>query len=112
MLYELVGIARVSTMKEVRDIVRTMGEIIIKTGGVVRRVDWLGRQFLPNVVGKHQQLHFAGHHFTMLFDSSIKTQRDIYELLRVDARMVRVTRINSAKNLKELAKVRQKPGMV
>ncbi|KAK9468940.1 hypothetical protein V1512DRAFT_258266 [Lipomyces arxii] len=112
MLYELVGIARVNTMKEMREIVKTIGSVVINTGGVVRRADWLGRQYLPKVMSKHQQLHFAGHHFFILFDSSIKAQRDIYELLKVDPRMIRVMTVNVSKNLPQLTMSRPKPPMV
>jgi len=112
MLYELVGIARVNSMGEVRDIVRTMGLIIIRTGGVVRRMDWLGQQFLPKVMGKHQQLHIAGQHFSILFDSSAKVQSDLYEVLKIDPRMIRVSMLNAGRTLKDLSKFRGKPPMM
>ncbi|KAK9448806.1 mitochondrial 37S ribosomal protein bS6m [Limtongia smithiae] len=109
MLYELIGIARVSNMKEVRDLVRTMGSMVVKSGGVVRSTNWLGRQFLPHVVGKHQQLHFAGNHFSMIFVSSAKVQNDIYELLSVDPRMIRITVVKTGENLKQLARPWRQP---
>ncbi|KAK9453645.1 hypothetical protein V1511DRAFT_504099 [Dipodascopsis uninucleata] len=112
MLYELVGIARVNSMREVRDIVRTMGLVIIRTGGVVRRMDWLGEQYLPSVIGKHQQLHIAGHHFSILFDSSPKVQNDVYKLLKIDPRMLRVSMFNAGKSLKDLSKFRGKPPLL
>ncbi|KAK9379330.1 mitochondrial 37S ribosomal protein bS6m [Kockiozyma suomiensis] len=104
MLYELVGIARVNTMSEVRDIVRTAGTMITNSGGVVRNANFLGRQFLPHVMGVHQQLHFAGNHFHMMFDSNPKVQNDIYSLLKSDPRMIRITIVNRGKDLVSLTK--------
>ncbi|KAK7203511.1 hypothetical protein BZA70DRAFT_282654 [Myxozyma melibiosi] len=71
--------------------------MVLSSGGIIRNTKFLGRQYLPKVMGKHQQLHFAGHHFHMMFDASPKVQNDIYTLLKSDPRMVRIMVVNRAK---------------
>ncbi|KAK9463858.1 uncharacterized protein V1516DRAFT_668880 [Lipomyces oligophaga] len=104
MLYEMVGIARAGSMSELRDILRSVGMSIITSGGVVRRVDFMGRQFLPRVTGKYQQLHIAGHHFLVAFDSSPRVQHDILQYLLVDPRMLNISIVNNGKRLPQLAR--------
>ncbi|KAK9479688.1 hypothetical protein V1514DRAFT_304461 [Lipomyces japonicus] len=104
MLYQFIGITRVNTMQEVREIVKTLGKTVINSGGVIRQVDWLGRQFLPRVTGKNQQLHFAGHHFSVIFDSSSRVQQDLLKLFQVDPRFIQVNILNKGRILADIAK--------
>ncbi|KAK9471497.1 mitochondrial 37S ribosomal protein bS6m [Dipodascopsis tothii] len=91
MLYEIIGISRASTMNEVRDIVRVVGNQILSRGGVIRDVEWMGRAYLPKLISKNQQNHAIGHHFSIVFDGGPGLQMDVHKTLKVDPRMVRAT---------------------
>lgn len=93
MLYELVGIVRVRSPsapnKEAKDLVATIGKLVIQNRGVVRKILPMGNKLLPKIMKKDQEQHFQGYHFLMLFDSSAAVQSEILRTLKNDPRVIR-----------------------
>ncbi|QLQ78187.1 hypothetical protein HG537_0A04340 [Torulaspora globosa] len=105
MLYELVGIVRVlspsTPNKEAKDLVATIGKLVIQNRGVVRKILPMGNKLLPKIMKKDQEQHFQGYHFLMLFDSSAAVQSEILRTLKNDPRVIRSS-IIKVKNEKQL----------
>lgn len=105
MLYELVGIVRVLSpsvpSKEAKDLVTTIGKLVIQNRGVVRKILPMGNKLLPKIMKKDQEQHFQGYHFLMLFDSSAAVQSEILRTLKNDPRVIRssIVRVKNDKQL-------------
>ena len=95
MLYELMGIARISdplkTNKEAVKIVSTIGRLILQNRGVIRSVTNMGPRNLPKLIKKDQESHFQGYHFMMHFDSSSRVQQELMRTLQKDPRVLRAS---------------------
>ncbi|KAI2609168.1 ribosomal protein S6 [Hypoxylon sp. NC1633] len=89
MLYELIGIARPGKLAEVKEIVLTAGQLVLQQKGVIRGIANWGIFSLPKPISVHQMRHHTGHYFIMRFDSSVKTQQAVREMLALDPRMIR-----------------------
>ncbi|ODV97732.1 hypothetical protein PACTADRAFT_47590 [Pachysolen tannophilus NRRL Y-2460] len=93
MLYELVGIARITSGEvlnnEAKAVVSTIGKLILQNRGVIRKIYNLGVRPLPRILTKQQEKHFRGSHFIMLFDSSNSVSNEILRSLRNDPRIIR-----------------------
>ncbi|CCD27434.1 mitochondrial 37S ribosomal protein bS6m NDAI_0K02430 [Naumovozyma dairenensis CBS 421] len=106
MLYELIGIVRildpVMRHKEAKDVVTTIGKLIIQNRGVVRSIIPMKDTFqLPKIMKKDQEHHFQGYRFMMLFDSSAGVQSEILRTLKKDPRVIRssIVKVNMGKEL-------------
>ncbi|GMM32797.1 mitochondrial 37S ribosomal protein YmS16 [Saccharomycopsis crataegensis] len=108
MLYELLAIARTQTHihskavhEDAKAVSNTLGKLIINNRGIVRRVVSLGPRYLPKLIKKDQQRHFQGSYFTMLFDASPVTQRELGKILKSDPRIIRsyIYKVPTDKNL-------------
>ncbi|KAI1485029.1 ribosomal protein S6 [Biscogniauxia mediterranea] len=93
MLYELVGIVRPGNLAEVREIVLGAGQLVLQQKGVIRDISNWGVFSLPKAISKHQMRHHVGHYFAIRFDSSIKTQDAVRNMLALDPRMIRHTSV-------------------
>lgn len=93
MLYELVGIVRISnplsSSKEAKELATTIGKLIIQNRGVIRRIVPMGTRLLPKIIKQDQEQHFQGYHFLILFDSSAPVQSEILRTLKKDPRVIR-----------------------
>lgn len=95
MLYELIGIARVTSSNantltsEAKEVVSSIGKLIINNRGVVRKIYNLGVKPLPKIITSHQERNFRGARFMMVFDSSAPVQTEILRALRRDHRVIR-----------------------
>lgn len=116
MLYELVGIVRVlspsTPSKEAKDLVTTIGKLVIQNRGVVRKILPMGNKLLPKIMKKDQEQHFQGYHFLMLFDSSAAVQSEILRTLKNDPRVIRssIIRVNNDKQLDVASSVERSSG--
>ena len=81
--------ARPGNIGEVRDIVLSIGQTVLRSGGVVRSIANWGVFSLPRSVTAHQKTHVRGHYFVMRFDSTSATQTTMRNTLKLDPRMVR-----------------------
>ncbi|KAI3320358.1 ribosomal protein S6 [Xylariaceae sp. AK1471] len=89
MLYELIGIVRPNNLAEVREIVLAAGQLVLQKKGVIRGLQNWGEFSLPKAISVHQARHTTGHYFAMRFDSSVSTQEEVRNMLRLDPRMIR-----------------------
>ncbi|QLL30621.1 hypothetical protein HG536_0A04390 [Torulaspora globosa] len=116
MLYELVGIVRVLSPsmpnKEAKDLVATIGKLVIQNRGVVRKILPIGNKLLPKVMKKDQEQHFQGYHFLMLFDSSAAVQSEILRTLKNDPRVIRssIIKVQNDKQLDMASSVERSLG--
>ncbi|KAK5655323.1 hypothetical protein OQA88_5890 [Cercophora sp. LCS_1] len=89
MLYEIIGIARTGNLAEVKEIVLSAGQIILRNGGVIRDVKNWGTFLLPKPISRLQTRHTKGHYFVMRYDASIAAHNKVKDTLAVDPRMIR-----------------------
>ncbi|KAI1766076.1 ribosomal protein S6 [Hypoxylon sp. FL1150] len=89
MLYELIGIVRPGNLAEVKEIVFTAGQLVLQQRGVIRGLSNWGVFLLPKAISAHQMRHHSGHYFAMRFDSSVRTQEAVRNMLALDPRMIR-----------------------
>ncbi|KAH6839593.1 ribosomal protein S6 [Chaetomium sp. MPI-CAGE-AT-0009] len=89
MLYEMIGIVRPGNLKEVKEIVLTAGQLILRQGGVIRDVANWGVFHLPRAVSLNQTRHVRGHYFVLRYDAGVATHQDVARTLRVDPRVIR-----------------------
>ncbi|KAG5518595.1 hypothetical protein PMAC_002991 [Pneumocystis sp. 'macacae'] len=89
--------------KSLRELVKTSGSIIINKGGIIRELEDWGNMVLPKKIKKHQQIHYEGHHWTMLFDSNPQTQHEINRILKLDPRIIRYSIIKLGNKLCEIS---------
>ncbi|AEO69756.1 mitochondrial 37S ribosomal protein YmS16 [Thermothielavioides terrestris NRRL 8126] len=89
MLYETIGIVRVGKLSEVKEIVLTAGQIILRQGGVIRDVANWGVFHLPRTISHNQKRHSRGHYFVLRYDASIATHKAVRDALDVDPRVLR-----------------------
>lgn len=117
MLYELIGIARATNKKNIhadaKEVVRTIGKLLIQNRGVVRKINSLGLRKLPKIMVKSQEKHYQGSQFMILFDSSAAVQSQVLHSLRNDPRVIRsnVVRVDDSRGslnvLSSIEKIRQ-----
>ncbi|CAK7266443.1 hypothetical protein SEPCBS57363_002090 [Sporothrix epigloea] len=89
MLYELIGIARAGNINEVKEIVLSSGQLVLRNGGIIRSIANWGVFSLPRPLSRHQALHTRGHYFVLRFDGSIQTHDAVRNTLKLDPRMIR-----------------------
>ncbi|TVY44072.1 37S ribosomal protein MRP17, mitochondrial [Lachnellula subtilissima] len=77
MLYELIAVVRPGNLAEVKEIARTAGSLILRSGGTIRGLHNWGVFNLPKKTRKHQAQYTNGHYFVMRFDASSKIQDDV-----------------------------------
>ncbi|KAL1977921.1 hypothetical protein VTN31DRAFT_780 [Thermomyces dupontii] len=109
MLYELIAIVRPGSVQEVREIARTAGLQVLRSGGVIRGYTNWGTFRLPRPTTKHQARYTEGHHFIMRFDASAPAQAAVQRTLGLDPRMIRFSIIKLGNKLEE---IRDVPGTV
>ncbi|EPE29536.1 Ribosomal protein S6 [Glarea lozoyensis ATCC 20868] len=93
MLYELIAIVRPGNLAEVKEIARTTGSLILRSGGTIRGLNNWGVFSLPKRTRKHQAQHTDGHYFVMRYDASSKIQEDVRTTLGLDPRMIKFTSV-------------------
>ncbi|KAL4945828.1 hypothetical protein BDV06DRAFT_183881 [Aspergillus oleicola] len=108
MLYELVAVVRPGSLKEVREIARNAGALVIRSGGVVRGYTNWGVFHLPKTITKHQARYTEGHHFIMRFDASSSVQDAVRRTLGLDPRMIRHSVVKMGDKLEEIRDVEGK----
>ncbi|TPX13038.1 uncharacterized protein E0L32_006464 [Thyridium curvatum] len=91
MLYELIGIVRPGNLAEVKEIVLTAGQLVLRNGGVVRSVANWGVFALPRAVTKAQMRHHNGHYFVLRYDGSAAAHEQVRSTLALDPRVIRAT---------------------
>ncbi|KAK1827013.1 ribosomal protein S6 [Podospora conica] len=89
MLYEIIGIARPGNLLEVKEIVLTAGQLILRNGGVIRDINNWGVFSLPAPISKYQVRHTTGHYFALRYDAGVATHRTVRDTLAVDPRILR-----------------------
>ncbi|KMP08598.1 hypothetical protein CIHG_05210 [Coccidioides immitis H538.4] len=108
MLYELIAIVRPGSLNEVKEIARTAGLQVLRSGGVVRGFTNWGAFRLPHPTTKHQAQYTTGYHFIMRFDSSGPVQQEVRRTLGLDPRMIRFSVVKLGSTLEEIKDVEGK----
>jgi len=93
MLYELIAVVRSGNLNEVKEIARTAGSLVLKSGGTIRGIRNWGVSSLPKRTRKHQSQYTNGHYFVMRYDASSKTQDDVRTTLGLDPRMIKFSSV-------------------
>jgi len=93
MLYELIAVVRPGNVNEVKEIARTAGSLILRSGGIIRGLRNWGIFTLPTVTRKHQAIYREGHYFIMRFDASSKIQDEVRQTLGLDPRMIKFSSV-------------------
>jgi len=111
MLYELITVARPGPIREVKEVCRTAGSLILQRGGVIRGITNWGVFHLPNPTRgkKGKTTHHAGHYFIMRFDSDARTQHGLRRTLALEPRLLRYSVVKLGQKLGDIANV---PGEV
>ncbi|KAF3483193.1 mitochondrial 37S ribosomal protein YmS16 [Arthroderma uncinatum] len=109
MLYELIAIVRQGSAEEVRDVARTVGLQVIRSGGVIRGYTNWGPFTLPKPTTKHQVKNRVGQHFIMRFDASHPVQKEMQRGLGLDPRMIKFSVVKMGSTLREIKDI---PGKV
>lgn len=81
--------ARPGNINEVKEIVLTSGQLVLRNGGVIRSIANWGVFSLPRPLSAHQARHTRGHYFVMRFDGSATAQNAVRTTLALDPRMIR-----------------------
>lgn len=103
-LYELLCITKIDlNVKSLHELVKTSGSTIINKGGIIREFKNWGNLILPKKIKKHQQIHYKGHHWTMLFDSNPHTQLEINKILKLDPRVIRYSIVKLGNKFTEIS---------
>ncbi|KAK1751496.1 ribosomal protein S6 [Echria macrotheca] len=93
MLYETIGIARVGNIAEVKEMVLSAGQLILRNGGIIRDIQNWGVFRLPKPVSRHQVRHNKGHYFVMRYDAAATTNEKVRQTLGVDPRIIRTANV-------------------
>ncbi|PFH62278.1 hypothetical protein XA68_14273 [Ophiocordyceps unilateralis] len=102
MLYETIGIVRPGKVPEVKTIIKTIGAVILKKGGVIRGIANWGVYALPKPISINQMKQVHGHHFVMRYDSSVHVHQEVREILRSEPRMLRAVHVKLGDNTLQL----------
>lgn len=97
--------ARPGNITEVKDIVLSSGQLVLRNGGVIRSIANWGVFSLPRPLTRHQARHTRGHYFVMRFDGSAAAQNAVRTTLALDPRMLRTAfvRLGNDKKLENSA---------
>jgi small subunit ribosomal protein S6 len=85
--------------------VKNAGQIILRSGGVIRGVTNWGSYLLPKPFRKERVLHRTGHHFVMRFDSSALGQHSLRRTLGLDPRLLRYSIVKMGESLEDIKDV-------
>ncbi|KAI9801212.1 MAG: hypothetical protein M1825_003486 [Sarcosagium campestre] len=108
MLYELIAVVRPGKLSEVKEIAKSVGGLVLRSGGVVRGLTNWGPFMLPRRTRVHQATYSEGHYFIMRFDASGRTQSTMRRNLGLDPRMIRFSVVKMADNLEKSATIEGK----
>ncbi|EIM79907.1 uncharacterized protein STEHIDRAFT_68936 [Stereum hirsutum FP-91666 SS1] len=86
----------------IKELVRQSALQILDNGGVVRSLNYMGTQTLPQRMRRHKQIFEHGDYWTMSFDASPKSQKSLSSILRKDPRVIRSTVIKMGERPEEL----------
>ncbi|KAK4131516.1 hypothetical protein BT67DRAFT_444578 [Trichocladium antarcticum] len=89
MLYEMIGIVRSGNLNEVKEIVLTAGQMILRQGGVIRDVSNWGVFMLPRTISRNQSRYTKGHYFVLRYDAGIGAHNAVSKTLAMDPRVIR-----------------------
>ncbi|KAF2863164.1 hypothetical protein K470DRAFT_241902 [Piedraia hortae CBS 480.64] len=107
MLYELIGVVRPGRgVKEIKEITKTAGSIVLEGGGVVRGISNWGTFLLPKPARKPGAIYDQGHYFILRFDSSAQTQHSVRRTLGLDPRMIRYSIVKLGSTLAQIKDVK------
>ena len=110
MRYEIVGIARAvakngDIYKDTKDVISTIGKLLINNRGVIRKIENLQVKPLPKIMKRNRESFIVGSHFYVEFDASPGVQSQVFRALRMDTRMIRSTIVKTGGNsIKDLHK--------
>ncbi|EED83033.1 predicted protein [Postia placenta Mad-698-R] len=77
--------------KHIKELVQQTAMHVMNKGGVVRRLNSWGTLPLPQRMRRHQAYHQIGDYWTMHFDASPRTLKELDSLMKRDPRVVRWT---------------------
>ncbi|KAH9816947.1 hypothetical protein DFH28DRAFT_963080 [Melampsora americana] len=104
-LYSLTCLAlHYPTYAPLRALVHTSTNLVHKNGGLVRKIDYLGKRNTPqrikanSIPGGVDEADY----WTMMFDANPPTVKELTDRLRVDPRVLRHTTLLVGKKLKEV----------
>lgn len=80
---------RPGSVTEVKEIATTIGNLVLRNGGVVRGIANWGVSALPRPLSVHQLKQTHGHYFVMRYDASSGIHDTIRSTLRLEPRMIR-----------------------
>ncbi|MCJ1329467.1 hypothetical protein MMC10_006147 [Thelotrema lepadinum] len=89
MLYELIAVVRPGRVTDVKELVRSTGQIILSQRGVIRSIANWGTYLLTKPINRRTARYTEGHHFIMRFDCAPSTQDAVKRMLGVDPRMLK-----------------------
>ncbi|KAG0140810.1 hypothetical protein CROQUDRAFT_664666 [Cronartium quercuum f. sp. fusiforme G11] len=104
-LYSLTCLAlHYPTYAPLRALVHTSTTLVHKNGGLVRKIDYLGRRNTPQRIKSSSTPGGVGEadYWTMMFDANPPTVKELTDRLRVDPRVLRHTTLLVGKKLKEI----------
>ncbi|THH26708.1 hypothetical protein EUX98_g7480 [Antrodiella citrinella] len=108
-LYQMLCItAHYSEYKPIKDLVRQTAMHVMNNGGVVRKIGSWGTQTLPQRMRRHQQYHHIGDYWTMDFDASPRSLRELNTILGKDRRVVRWTTLKQGEKVEDVLTTRPK----
>ncbi|KAI0790841.1 ribosomal protein S6 [Abortiporus biennis] len=107
--YQLVCIsAHYNEITHIKNLVRQTASHVLKSGGVVRKLDSWGTRSLPQRIKAGNTVHNFADYWAMDFDTSPATVNSLRNLLRVDPRVLRSTVIKQGEKVEDIVSTRSK----
>ncbi|KAG6886156.1 hypothetical protein C0993_000674 [Termitomyces sp. T159_Od127] len=107
--YQMLCIAtHVNEYRHIKELVRQTATHVLKEGGVVREIKYLGALSLPQRMRRHKAVHSVGDYWTLHFDTAPRTLRSLNAIMRRDPRVIRWTVLKLAEKVEDVAEEGQK----
>ncbi|KAK7687113.1 hypothetical protein QCA50_009615 [Cerrena zonata] len=91
----------------IKKLVKTTALQVMNSGGVVRNIKSWGALTLPQRMRRHKQIYNVGHYWTMTFDTSPRTLKDLGASLRQDPAVIRWTMLKQGEKAEDIVTTRE-----
>ncbi|CAN7989194.1 unnamed protein product [Ixodes hexagonus] len=92
--YELTMILRTMSKPELASALKRTGELMLKSGVILRDIENLGTKELPIKMSRHGRTHTSGSYFLFRFDAAPVFQRTLRDEMKRDVDVIRGTLIS------------------
>ncbi|KZT08460.1 uncharacterized protein LAESUDRAFT_723984 [Laetiporus sulphureus 93-53] len=94
--------------KHIKNLVTQCATHVMKNGGVVRDIKSWGTLSLPQRMRRHKQYFEIGDYWTMKFDASPRSLRQLNTLMKLDPRVIRWTTLKLGDKVEDVVRAPSK----